>query len=38
LLPAFPDLPDLRVETAPRWRVVERRALAGDTLLVLARA
>jgi diaminohydroxyphosphoribosylaminopyrimidine deaminase/5-amino-6-(5-phosphoribosylamino)uracil reductase len=36
-VPAFADLPDEPIETAPRWRVVERRALGADTLLVLDR-
>jgi len=37
-VPGFAALPDEAVESAPRWRVAERRALGGDTLLVLDRS
>ncbi len=37
-VPAFADLPGEPLESAPRWRVAERRALGADTLLVLDRS
>lgn len=36
-VPAFPGVPDARLEEAPRWIPVERRPLGPDTLLVLDR-
>src|SRR5262245_53090583 len=36
-LPAFPGIPAFPLAEAPRWTVVERRALGSDTLLVLDR-
>jgi diaminohydroxyphosphoribosylaminopyrimidine deaminase/5-amino-6-(5-phosphoribosylamino)uracil reductase len=32
---AFPGVPAASLDRAPRWTVVERRALGADTLLVL---
>jgi diaminohydroxyphosphoribosylaminopyrimidine deaminase/5-amino-6-(5-phosphoribosylamino)uracil reductase len=37
-VPAFPGLPSSSLDVAPRWTVVERRALGPDTLLVLDRS
>lgn len=37
-VPAVAGLPGVLVEAAERWRVVERRALGEDTLLVVDRA
>ena len=37
-VPAFPGLPSPSLDVAPRWIVVERRALGPDTLLVLDRS
>lgn len=34
---AFRGVPDVAIEAARRWRTVERRALGGDSLLVLDR-
>jgi diaminohydroxyphosphoribosylaminopyrimidine deaminase/5-amino-6-(5-phosphoribosylamino)uracil reductase len=36
-VPAFPGVPAFKLAEAPRWVVVERRALGSDTLLVLDR-
>jgi len=36
-VPAVTGLPGTALELAPRWRVVERRALGEDTLLVVDR-
>lgn len=36
-VPAFPGVPAFALTEAPRWVVVERRALGSDTLLVLDR-
>ena len=36
-LPAFAGLAGGLVESAARWRVIERRALGPDTLLVLGK-
>jgi diaminohydroxyphosphoribosylaminopyrimidine deaminase / 5-amino-6-(5-phosphoribosylamino)uracil reductase len=36
-VPAFPSLPDARIDAAPRWQVVERRLLDADTLIVMDR-
>jgi diaminohydroxyphosphoribosylaminopyrimidine deaminase / 5-amino-6-(5-phosphoribosylamino)uracil reductase len=36
-VPAFPGVPAAPLDQAPRWVVVERRALGPDTLLVLDR-
>ncbi|HYX83024.1 MAG TPA: bifunctional diaminohydroxyphosphoribosylaminopyrimidine deaminase/5-amino-6-(5-phosphoribosylamino)uracil reductase RibD [Gemmatimonadales bacterium] len=36
-VPAFPGIPAFPLADAPRWVVVERRALGSDTLLVLDR-
>jgi len=36
-VPAFPGVPAFALGEAPRWVVVERRALGSDTLLVLDR-
>jgi diaminohydroxyphosphoribosylaminopyrimidine deaminase/5-amino-6-(5-phosphoribosylamino)uracil reductase len=36
-VPAFPGIPARPLDEAPRWTVVERRALGSDTLLVLDR-
>jgi len=36
-IPAFPGVPDAKIETAPHWVPVERRPLGPDTLLVLDR-
>lgn len=36
-VPAFAGLPEASLTAAPRWTVVERRALGADTLLVLDR-
>jgi diaminohydroxyphosphoribosylaminopyrimidine deaminase/5-amino-6-(5-phosphoribosylamino)uracil reductase len=36
-VPAFPGVPAYTLDHAPRWVVVERRALGSDTLLVLDR-
>lgn len=36
-VPAFPGIPAFPLAQAPRWVVVERRALGSDTLLVLDR-
>jgi len=36
-IPAFPGVPDARIDKAPHWVPVERRALGPDTLLVLDR-
>jgi diaminohydroxyphosphoribosylaminopyrimidine deaminase/5-amino-6-(5-phosphoribosylamino)uracil reductase len=36
-VPAFAGLPEASLAGAPRWSVVERRALGADTLLVLDR-
>ncbi|MGH7531225.1 MAG: bifunctional diaminohydroxyphosphoribosylaminopyrimidine deaminase/5-amino-6-(5-phosphoribosylamino)uracil reductase RibD [Gemmatimonadales bacterium] len=36
-VPAFPGIPEVPLADAPRWTVVERRALGADTLLVLDR-
>src|SRR6266576_2875143 len=36
-VPAFPGVPAFTLADAPRWVVVERRALGSDTLLVLDR-
>jgi len=36
-VPAFPGVPAYALAEAPRWLVVERRALGSDTLLVLDR-
>jgi diaminohydroxyphosphoribosylaminopyrimidine deaminase / 5-amino-6-(5-phosphoribosylamino)uracil reductase len=36
-VPAFPGVPAFALPEAPRWTVVERRALGSDTLLVLDR-
>jgi diaminohydroxyphosphoribosylaminopyrimidine deaminase/5-amino-6-(5-phosphoribosylamino)uracil reductase len=36
-VPALAGLPPRRLDQAERWRVVERRALGEDTLLVLDR-
>lgn len=36
-VPAIAGLPSEPIDRAPRWRVVERRALGDDTLLVLDR-
>ena len=36
-VPAFPGVPAFALADAPRWVVVERRALGSDTLLVLDR-
>jgi diaminohydroxyphosphoribosylaminopyrimidine deaminase/5-amino-6-(5-phosphoribosylamino)uracil reductase len=36
-VPAFPGVPPSALAEAPRWTVVERRALGSDTLLVLDR-
>jgi len=36
-VPAVTGLPGTSLELAPRWRVVERRALGEDTLLVVDR-
>lgn len=36
-IPAFPGIPGRPLGTAPRWCVVERRALGEDTLLVVDR-
>ncbi|MGB7211554.1 MAG: bifunctional diaminohydroxyphosphoribosylaminopyrimidine deaminase/5-amino-6-(5-phosphoribosylamino)uracil reductase RibD [Gemmatimonadales bacterium] len=36
-VPAFAGLPALTLDGAPRWSVVERRALGQDTLLVVDR-
>jgi diaminohydroxyphosphoribosylaminopyrimidine deaminase/5-amino-6-(5-phosphoribosylamino)uracil reductase len=36
-VPAFPGVPAFPLAEAPRWVVVERRALGSDTLLVLDR-
>jgi diaminohydroxyphosphoribosylaminopyrimidine deaminase/5-amino-6-(5-phosphoribosylamino)uracil reductase len=36
-VPAFPGVPAYTLDQAPRWVVVERRALGSDTLLVLDR-
>jgi len=36
-VPAFPGVPAFALTEAPRWTVVERRALGSDTLLVLDR-
>ena len=36
-VPAFPGIPAFPLADAPRWTVVERRALGSDTLLVLDR-
>src|SRR5436189_38524 len=36
-VPAFPGIPAFPLAEAPRWTVVERRALGFDTLLVLDR-
>jgi diaminohydroxyphosphoribosylaminopyrimidine deaminase/5-amino-6-(5-phosphoribosylamino)uracil reductase len=36
-VPAFPGIPAYALADAPRWVVVERRALGTDTLLVLDR-
>ena len=35
-LPAFGAAPPVTVAEAPRWRLVERRTVAGDLLTVLA--
>jgi hypothetical protein len=35
--PAFVGLADIPLEVAPRWRIVERRALGEDTLLAMDR-
>ena len=35
-IPAFGGIPGVLLEQARRWRVVDRRALGEDTLLVLA--
>lgn len=37
-VPAVAGLPDVAIDAAPRWRVVERKALGDDTLLVVDRA
>ncbi len=37
-VPAFAGVPDASIAQAPRWRVVERRALGSDTLLVSDRS
>ncbi len=34
---AFPELPDTEISSAPRWRVVGRRTLGGDSVTVLDR-
>ena len=36
-VPAVAGLPTTALDDAPRWRVIERRALGEDTLLVLDR-
>jgi len=36
-IPAFPGVPDARIDKAPHWVPVERRPLGPDTLLVLDR-
>ncbi|HXE59005.1 MAG TPA: bifunctional diaminohydroxyphosphoribosylaminopyrimidine deaminase/5-amino-6-(5-phosphoribosylamino)uracil reductase RibD, partial [Gemmatimonadales bacterium] len=36
-IPAFAGLPAVELDRAPRWTVVERRALGDDTLLVVDR-
>jgi diaminohydroxyphosphoribosylaminopyrimidine deaminase / 5-amino-6-(5-phosphoribosylamino)uracil reductase len=36
-VPAFAEIPAAPLAEAPRWTVVERRALGSDTLLVLDR-
>lgn len=33
-IPAFPGLPAVGIDASPRWRLVERRPLGADTLLV----
>jgi diaminohydroxyphosphoribosylaminopyrimidine deaminase/5-amino-6-(5-phosphoribosylamino)uracil reductase len=37
-VPALAGLPDRGLDQADRWRVVERRSLGDDTLLVLDRS
>ena len=37
LVPAVRGLPSRPLDQSERWRVVERRALGGDTLIVLDR-
>jgi hypothetical protein len=34
-VPAWDGLGDTAIETAPRWKVIERQSLGCDTLIVM---